>query len=104
MSKNDNILQNYFAALNEQIDSVSYFNDQTEAFLASDKLVNLLCEDLGLQAFKGIFGSGNPTNVEKLLVLIRELAIDSKSYLDRLSTYAPVLGKLITFIIKGASN
>ncbi len=99
MSNNDNTLQNYFAALNQHFDAVSNFNNQTTAFLTSDQLVDLFCEDLGMQAFNGTLGENKPTNIEKLLVIIKKIGSDSKSYLDKLSSYVLILENLITFVV-----
>ncbi len=100
MSNNDNILQNYFAALNQHFDAVSNFNNQTTALLTSTKLVDLFCEDLGAQVFNGTLGKNEPTNIEKLLVMIKKIASDSKSYLDKLSIYVLILEKLITLVVE----
>jgi hypothetical protein len=102
MPNDDNILQNYFASLNKHFDAVSNFNNQTNILLASDKLVDLFCEDLGKQAFHGTLGKNKPSNIEKLLVIIKTIESDSKSYVDKLSSYVLILEKLITFFIKVA--
>ena len=102
MSNDDNILQNYFASLNKHFYAVSNFNNQTTALLTSNKLVDLFCEDLGAQVFNGTLGKNKPTSVEKLLVIIKKISSDSKSYLDKLSSYVLILEKLITFFIKVA--
>ena len=102
MPNDNNILQNYFASLNKHFDAVSNFNNQTTALLASDKLVDLFCEDLGKQAFNEMLGKNKPTNIEKLLVIIKKIESDSKSYLDNISIYVLILEKLITFVIKVA--
>jgi hypothetical protein len=102
MPNDNNILQNYFASLNKHFDAVSNFNNQTTALLTSDKLVDLFCEDLGKQAFNGMLGKNKPTNIEKLLVIIKKIESDSKSYVDKISSYVVILEKLITFVIKVA--
>ena len=102
MPNDNNILQNYFASLNKHFDAVSNFNNQTTALLTSSKLIDLFCEDLGKQAFNGMLGKNKPTNIEKLLVVIKKIESDSKSYLDNISSYVLILEKLITFIIKVA--
>lgn len=102
MPNDDNILQNYFASLTKHFDAVSNFNDQTTALLTSYKLVDLFCEDLGEKAFNGMLGEKKPTSIEKLLVIIKKIASDSKSYLDKLSIYVFLLEKLITLVIKVA--
>ena len=102
MPNDNNILQNYFASLNKHFDAVSNFNNQTTALLTSSKLVDLFCEDLGKQAFNGMLGKNKPTNIEKLLVIIKKIETDSKFYVDQISSYVVILEKLITFVIKVA--
>ena len=102
MPNDDNILQNYFASLTKHFDAVSNFNNQTTTLLTSSKLVDLFCEDLGKRAFNGMLGENKPTSVEKLLVIIKKISSDSKSYLDQLSISIILLEKLITLVIKVA--
>jgi hypothetical protein len=97
MSDDDNILQNYFASLNKHFDAVSNFNNQTTALLTSSKLVDLFCEDLGKQAFNGMLGKNKPTNIEKLLVIIKKIESDSKSYVDQISSYVVIFRKTNNF-------
>ena len=102
MSNNDNTLQNYFAALNQHFDAVSNFNNHTTALLTSNKLFDLFCEDLGAQAFNRTLGENELTNIEKLLVIIKQIGSDSNSYLDKLSSYILILENLITFVVEVA--
>ena len=88
--------------MSQHFDAVSNFNNQTTAFLTSDKLVDLFCEDLGMQVFNGTLGKNQPTNIEKLLVIIKKIGSDSKSYLDKLSSYILILENLITFVVEVA--
>ena len=49
-----------------------------------------------------MLGANKPTSVEKLLVIIKKISSDSKSYLDQLSISIILLEKLITLVIKVA--
>ena len=102
MPNDNNILQKYFAALNKHFDAVSNFNRKTKDFLTSSELVDLVCEDLGMQVFTGMLGKNKSTSVEKSLAIIEKIEGDSKSYLDKLSIYVLLLEKLITLVIKVA--
>jgi hypothetical protein len=87
---------------NKHFDAVSNFNNQTTALLTSSKLVDLFCEDLRAQVFNGMLGKNQPTNIEKLLVIIKKIGSDSKSYLDKLSSYIFILENLITLVVEVA--
>ena len=104
MLNHDNILQKYFASLNNHINDVSQFHSQTEKFLMSSKVSDLFYEDLGkhlsMQVMKETLAENKLSNFEKILTLIKEVASDSKFYLDKLSFFTPILGNLIAIVLK----
>ena len=95
MRTDHNILSVYFASLSNHITDLTIFHNQTEQLLNSPKLSDLFYEDLGTQVVKGTLIGKEPSNVEKILVILREIAIGSKFYLNKLSALSPILGNLI---------
>jgi hypothetical protein len=74
---------------------LAIFHNQTKQLLNSPKLSDLFYEDLGMQVVKGTLTGQEPSNVEKILAILKEIAFSSKSYLNKLSALSPILGNLI---------
>ena len=98
MRSNNNILQNYFAALNNQINNIKVFHNQTEQLLSSDEITNLHAEDLARQVVKDFIIGKDLSVAEKILAILSEIAADSKTYLSKLSKLSSIFGNLMSTV------
>ena len=98
MRSNNNILQNYFAALNNQINNIKVFHNQTEQLLSSDEITNLHAEDLAQQMVKDFVIGKDLSIAEKILAILSEIAADSKTYLSKLSKLSLIFGNLMSTV------
>ena len=98
MRSNNNILQNYFAALNTQISNLKVFHNQTEQLFNSDELSNLHAAGLAQQVVDGAIIGKDLSVAEKILAILSEVAADSKTYLSKLSKLSPIFGNLMSTV------
>lgn len=98
MRSNNNILQNYFAALNNQINNIKVFHNQTEQLLSSDEITNLHAEDLARQVVKDFIIGKDLSIADKIFAILSEIAADSKTYLCKLSKLSPIFGNLMSTV------
>ena len=98
MRLNNNILQNYFAALNNQIIDIKVFHNQTEQLLSSDEITNLHAEDLARQVEKDFIIGKDLSIADKIFAILSEIAADSKTYLSKLSKLSPIFGNLMSTV------
>ena len=98
MRLNNNILQNYFADLNNQINNLKDFHNQTEQLLSSDEITNLHAEDLAQQIVKDFVIGKDLGIAEKIFAILSEIAADSKTYLSKLSKLSLIFGNLMSTV------
>ena len=98
MRLNNNILQNYFADLNNQINNLKDFHNQTEQLLSSDEITNLHATDLARQVVKDFIIGKDLSVAEKILAILSEIAADSKTYLSKLSKLSLIFGNLMSTV------
>lgn len=99
MQKQSTTLSSYFTLLNNHITEVANFNAVTNEFLSSATAADLYFEDVGKRIFIEMLGFNvSFSSSQKILVLIKEIAEQSKSYLDKFISYSKILDELIKFI------
>ncbi len=99
MQKHSTTLSSYFILLNNHITEVANFNAVTNEFLSSATIADLFFEDVGKRIFIEMLGFNvSFSTSQKILVLIKEIAEQSKSYLDKFISYSKILDELIRFI------
>jgi hypothetical protein len=99
MQKHNITLSSYFTLLNNHITEVANFNAVTNEFLSSATAADLYFEDVGKRIFIEMLGFNvSFSSSQKILVLIKEIAEQSKSYLDKFISYSKILDELIKFI------
>ena len=105
MQKHDITLSNYFTLLNNHITEIANFNVITNEFLSSATIADLYFEDVGKRIFIEMLGlKVSFSNSQKILALIKEIANNSKSYLDKFIGYSNILDELVRFISSEQSN
>ncbi len=98
MQNNGNTLTSYLILLKNHISETAKFNYLTNNFLSSPTIADLFFEDMGRVFFEEILGDVTFSTSQKVLFLIKEIADQSKSYLERFISYAKALEELIKFI------
>ena len=105
MQKHNTTLSNYFTLLNNHITEIANFNVVTNEFLSSATIADLYFEDMGKRIFIETLGfNSNFSSSQKILVLIKDIAEQSKSYLDKFISYSKILDELIRFISSGENS
>ena len=98
MRLNNNIFANYFAALNNHIVDTKTFHNKTELFSTCEAMHSLHAEDLAYQVAKGSTLGKELTRAEKILTILKEIALGNELYQDKLSQLMPILGSIISTV------
>ena len=98
MRLNNNIFENYFAALNNHIVDIRIFRNKTEQLSTCEEIHNLHAEHLALQVVKDSILGKELTIAEKILTILNQIAIDGKTYQDQLSQLMPIFGNIVSTI------
>lgn len=98
MRLNNNIFENYFAALNKHIIDVKIFHNKTELLSTRDEIDNLHAEDLADQVVNGSILGKEITRADKILMILKEIAIGSTAYQNKLSELMPIFGNIMSTI------
>lgn len=98
MPLNNNTFANYFAFLNNHIVDISTFHNKTEQLSTSDEIHNLHAEDLARQIEKGSILGKEITRADKILMILNEIAVSSKTYHNKLSKLIPIFGSIVSTI------
>jgi uncharacterized membrane protein len=99
MQNNNSILIGYFSLLTTHLEGVAKFNSDTNYWLSTIIATNIFFED----AVKRIAGESESlkdqlSTHKKIMATIKEIADNSKSYLNRLVGISGVLSALIELV------
>lgn len=98
MRLNNNIFTNYFAALNNHIIDIRIFHNKTELLSTREEIDNLHAEDLAYQVVKSSILGKEITRAEKILTILKEIAIGNTEYQKKLSTLMPIFDNIVSTI------
>jgi hypothetical protein len=98
MQNDHNTLSDYFSLLTDHTENVAKFNCDTNDWLSNHTAADLFFEDAANRIVRETMELWqNKLSIQqKILIVIQELAKDSKTYLDRLVRISGILGALIT--------
>lgn len=98
MRLNNNIFENYFAALKNHIIDIRIFHNKTELLSTRSEIDTLHAEDLADHVVKGSILGKEITRAEKILTILNEIAISSTAYQNKLSKLMLIFGNIVSTI------